>query len=561
MSEQYRSFLLLSGVPYRNYIDFWVGFISIQRSLKTDDNLIILAHTWDKKYRDLISNVYGTEFISFSEFEHNDHVSNSLRFSSEKLDNKKDSPIPNFYYMYNSRKHVIELLESNFTINYNDRIVLTRYDIGYRVVTPEVSTIILDDALPRDYIYMPYYYEIDEGYADQWFIFSLKHLSFFKNLSHYVTRYLSEDSYFDAFSNHWINSIRKNKYKIRFFYVKKIIIDKIVKYIKSIYLKNTNLLRKIEGLTIKLYDNRDLIHGTAEVETLNGAFFSSYPISQSINTHAVLKYAIYQNNLRDDVRFLHYLDFHANKIGRLIAPFPFAVLVYSHSSYSDCWEMTIKQFNENLIYPNYKIYIATEASTNSEKAFKNLGTNVIPIYYDDNLSYTMRLKVVMGKISNWYEVIYFIHEDMPLYNQVDSVYLNSLIKYFIRSNEYYIKLVDTSYVKTKIQHPEFPGLVTNYGLYSLSIQPSLIKPNSFINLINDLDLTIYEFETYMFHNTDSFSAVKGSKRIGKFLYINEFFPHIATALFKGKWTITEWGVNLENLLEVYNIKIERRGKF
>jgi hypothetical protein len=156
-------------------------------------------------------------------------------------------------------------------------------------------------------------------------------------------------------------------------------------------------------------------------------------------------------------------------------------------------------------------------------------------------------------------VVYFVHEDMPLYAKVDSIFLNSLIKYFTLSEEFYIKLVDTSFVKKKIKHPYFPGLVKNNGYYSLSIQPSIIKIEEFIILLSNLSLSIYEFENHMHSDNRTFSAVNGDIRIGKYGIINHYFPHISTALFKGKWTIGEWGENLYELIDKYQIIISDRG--
>lgn len=463
--------------------------------------------------------------------------------------------------MYQSRRYALELLISNFDLSDSDRFLITRCDIGYRKVTPEVSEIVIDDALPRDYIYMPYYHEIDEGYADQWMVFNNQLLDFFIRLDSNILMHLSSNDYYNSFSRKWINSYKKPNYKTKIFYYKKYFINKILLLLEKIEFQSAFFSRKRDGLLIKLRDNRDLIKGTAEIELPYGTSFSKYPIENAINSHALLKYAIYHENIRNNVRFLDYRDFSKSVNGRLIAPEPLAILIYSHSSYSDCWEMTIEQFNKYLAYPNYKIYLATEVSASSNIALENLSTSVVPIFYDDILSYTKRLGKVMHELVALHEVVYFVHEDMPLYASVDSIYLNSLIKYLNASDEFYIKLVDTNYVKQKQKHNLFPDLVANTGLYSLSVQPSLIKPKDFFNLVKVLDLTIYEFETYMFDNTDTFSAVKGSRRIGKFLFINNYFPHIATALFKGKWTTTEWGNTLKSLLITYGIDLDRRGKF
>lgn len=560
MIKRKRTFLILGGKAYRNLIDFWIGFINVQRGLTSEDEIIFVGHTWDENDKNLISTVYGSKFIASDSFDYNQDVKMAMNRIKEIYNQQHDIEIPNLIYMYQSRRYALELLISNFDLYDSDRFLITRYDIGYRKVTPEVSEIVIDDAFPRDYVYLPYYHEIDEGYGDQWMVFNNQFLDFFIRLDSNILVYLSSNDYYNSFSRKWLNSYKKPNYKTKIFYFKKYFINKILPLLEKIEFQSAFFSRKRDGLLIKLRDNRDLIKGTAEIELPHGTSFSKYPIENAINSHALLKYAIYHQNIRNSVRFLDYRDFSKNGNGRLISPEPLAILIYSHSSYSDCWEMTIEQFNKYLVYSNYKIYLAAEASSSSNKALENLNTKVVPIFYDEFLSYTKRLGKVMHELVNLHEVVYFVHEDMPLYASVDSIYLNSLIKYLITSDEFYIKLIDTNYVKQKEKHKKFPDLVANSGLYSLSIQPSLIKPKDFVNLVKGLDLTIYEFEKYMFDNTDSFSAVKGSRRIGKFLYINDYFPHIATALFKGKWTTTEWGVRLTELFEVYKIDADLRGK-
>jgi hypothetical protein len=550
--------LILSGKLYRRPIDFWLGFINIQRALKTNDHIKIFVHTWDKEKFDLISSVYGDVYFSGESFKESDKMINSINKARYKMNLEDGYKLPSFFYTYQSRNYALALLE-NQKISNLDRIVITRFDIGYRLVTPEVSTIIIDDSLPRDYIYMSYYNEIDEGYGDQWFVFGADYLSFFKKLEESIFDTLLNDEYYYDFTNNWPNSKRQNKYSRKLFYFKKIVINKLVELLRAFNIKNKSLLRKKQGLILKLDDLKDVIRGTAEIESFSGTFTSKYQLDNALNSHAILKYLINNNGLRNRVRFLKFNDFEPVELGIVINPSKFSVLIYSHSSYSDCWQMTITQFKENLTQMDYDLYIATEDSEYSRNQLLKYDGKITPIFYDDKHSYTQRIKAVFDELSMSYEISYFVHEDMPLYGKVDTIYFNSLIKYFSLSDEFYIKLVDTNYVNDKIHHKDFPILVRNKGLYSLSIQPSLIKIKEFLLLINNLNLSIYDFEKHMTSYSNYFSAVKGDRLVGKYAIVNNLFPHISTALFKGKWTINEWGEELEELLVKYSIDKNLRG--
>ena len=53
-------------------------------------------------------------------------------------------------------------------------------------------------------------------------------------------------------------------------------------------------------------------------------------------------------------------------------------------------------------------------------------------------------------------------------------------------------------------------------------------------------------------------AGDGKKR-GKFHCDSEYYPFIATALFKGKWTISEYPIELKKLFTKYKIDPLIRG--
>jgi hypothetical protein len=149
---------------------------------------------------------------------------------------------------------------------------------------------------------------------------------------------------------------------------------------------------------------------------------------------------------------------------------------------------------------------------------------------------------------------------MPLVSTVEQVYLNTLLHYMNNSNEFYIKLVDTNYVDEKLEHDSFPNLVKNMGGYSISVQPSLIKLDFMISFLTNFHQDIYGFEQVCIRSNFTFSALKGNKKIGKYLLCNEYFPHVATAISKGKWCTSEWKIEINDLAKKYDIDISLRGE-
>jgi hypothetical protein len=61
-----RTFLVLSGKISHNeesLYDFWIGFINIQKSLNTNDDIVVVAHTWSIQHLKLLKDVYNLKKI------------------------------------------------------------------------------------------------------------------------------------------------------------------------------------------------------------------------------------------------------------------------------------------------------------------------------------------------------------------------------------------------------------------------------------------------------------------------------------------------------------------
>lgn len=56
-------------------------------------------------------------------------------------------------------------------------------------------------------------------------------------------------------------------------------------------------------------------------------------------------------------------------------------------------------------------------------------------------------------------------------------------------------------------------------------------------------------------------SYRSGKRRGLHHFDNDVYPYVATAIGKGKWNLGEYGVELEPLLEQYQIDPTRRGWF
>jgi hypothetical protein len=591
MSKKSQKLLILSGSICRDHSlvltgqinrespgdlrRFWSGLINMQRELNIGEcELDIIAHSWNPQFDDLIQKVYSPKAY-LSEYQND--------FSTEYM--PKIDPIDQFENGFKRSKSLYErctpqsiigqlrsfskateLIKKINIENYSQAIKL-RWDHGLSG-TRNVNTLVFDKAFPEEYIYMAYMHQMDEGYADMWFVAPPDIMLSFSELDRFAIECLSgKNDYFKEFTKTgWPLSLKKKKKFDTFKLVLRFFYDKfpLERFVKFVSIFGNFIKYKVISLFNKLhhYIHNPIVIGEMTIDLKSREGEKIFPTYAALNNHAILKYFILKNNLRDKVRFLQPNDFTKSKLdkGHFINPFEFPLVIYSHSSYSDCWDMVINQAKKFMPKNCTTIILLSEDSENSKNIFAklNLGERIKLKTYQDSQTYTERLRTSFEDLSKKWEILYFIHEDMPLYAPVDGHYLNALLHYFSNSQEFYIKLIDTTSVDKKFDHPVFPDLKWNAGGFSISVQPSLMKAKGMISFLTNFKCSIYDFEKIISKCYFKASAVAGQKLVG-YALINERFPHVVTAISKGKWVISQWPKEIKILTKEYLIDIEKRG--
>ncbi|MEZ9398041.1 hypothetical protein AB4393_17075 [Vibrio splendidus] len=559
-----------------NLHSFWRGFINIQRGLPNVEILNVVGHCWNPEFEYLVKNVYSPVLIASEKqpsyigiygpvIQPVDKFEIGIKRSKSTW--SRISP-QSLIGISESRSKAISLLEG-LDISQSDWVLAARWDQGCSG-SKDVHQIVVDGALPNNYLYMPYYNEIDEGYPDMWFLTNKETAQNFTQYSEFIIDCLSgSNDFFKEFTETgWPLAIAKKK-KSRV--EKKISIGsaKLANLTRSLlidicgYLNEGKIYNKANSILRRVNDYIDKPIITGENSHLpKSKSLVVYPNYQALNIHAMLKYFVMSKGLRENTRFLHVNDFNTPSNGFEINPVKYAYVIYSHSSFSDCWEMVVNQALENISNSCEKIILISDESEETRLSFGHIlgAKNIELVTYNNEEPYTERLRRSFLHIMKRFKYIYFSHEDMPLYDKVDSVYLNSLLHYLDNSNEYYIKLVDTNYIDNKTDHICFPGLVENVGGYSCSVQPSIMKLKEMVSFLSGFDDDIYSFEDKCCRSNLRFSSVKGNRKIGKYLLINNHFPHIATAISKGKWCTDEWANEIYQLSERYKIDLSVRGE-
>lgn len=223
------------------------------------------------------------------------------------------------------------------------------------------------------------------------------------------------------------------------------------------------------------------------------------------------------------------------------------LVVYTHTDVSDLWEMFFGQLKKFM--PESKVYVAVNKKDDRLNDY-------IQIIYDDSKTYTERWKEILPQIKD--EVILFLHEDMVLYNFPMMDYIQKYFSYVLENKVKSIKLIS---IIGQFESWEGDTTLIANSDTKLSIQPTIIKPQTFLEILEKVgNLNIWDFEQMIPAESGNYMAKIGYERRRGIYHNDSFiFPYISTAINKGKWNVSEYEKELGELFTEYNINPFDRG--
>tara|TARA_Y100000310_G_scaffold285477_1_gene308950 strand:+ start:350 stop:1075 length:726 start_codon:yes stop_codon:yes gene_type:complete len=234
-----------------------------------------------------------------------------------------------------------------------------------------------------------------------------------------------------------------------------------------------------------------------------------------------------------------------------------AIIMYSHSSYSDAWDMFIGQTNK--YFPGLKKY-----------AFIDSGPEKLPsewevVQYEEALPYNQRFAYGLEQVTTKYCILH--HEDMPLYAPPNMDKINEYIQLLEEDEElHYIKLIkggEMRQIPYKTLRDVF--VIPHNSQYIFAVQPTIWKTDKLRIVYEKTQVThIREFEPlsqYTCRENDIHGAYcyNYEPRRGMHHFDSSVYPYIATAIVKGQWNLSEYRKELLPLLAHYKIDTEKRG--
>ena len=242
-----------------------------------------------------------------------------------------------------------------------------------------------------------------------------------------------------------------------------------------------------------------------------------------------------------------------------------ALVINTISKNSDVWEMFFNTLNVHFLSPISKYVFVDEHK-------EEIPADCTVITYDKNTLYQEQFTSCIGSVKEEYCI--YISEDYILYNTVDCELISELQEILIEhSNLSFIRFMRGGTVDLMHPYKNCKRIykLYNYLPYFYTNQVALWRTRD-LEKIHACGPNLHIGNTD-YENSFEFRATQTCEELGiegtfyhnnepkrgVYHYDTEIFPHISTALVKGKWNLSEYPEELTPLLKKYSIDFNDRG--
>jgi len=234
-----------------------------------------------------------------------------------------------------------------------------------------------------------------------------------------------------------------------------------------------------------------------------------------------------------------------------------ALIMYSHSSYKDVCAPYFSQTDELFDVPKKYIFI-DDCDIEVPEGWEIIN-------YDPSKSYSQRVSDCLSSVDA--EYVLFTHEDMFLYSKPN---VKKLQKYFdilkIYEEMSFVKLIrGTEDISLPVAEDDSLYWLPENSEYRFAVQPTIWKKSILHQIYLNVRVNhIREFEPYANYYCSSYGIkgafhFDGEEKRGEHHYDSGAYPYVATAIVKGKWNLSQYEKELEQILEKNKINCEDRG--
>jgi hypothetical protein len=479
---------------------FWHGFIELQHKLPTSRKVSqIVVHSWNPELASLAQVVYAPNLecheaqpCFYPEFLHGIDPPDRFEIGFDKLNSTRESmSLQSLLAKARSRAKAVKLMDE--LPEQEGQVLVTLWDLG-QTDTNGSNQLVADVAMPASYLYLSYCSEVDEGYADMWLLAPWPIARRFGDFDAFVLDALTgKNEYLKYFSElGWPRARKKKGYEVALSHP----IGQRVKalawrLIRAIHSQNhkSNLservLRRLTGPMQRFLERPPL---TAENSCVTGvkATPPTFPSFMALNIHALLKYFILSEGLRERTRFLTHEDFEIEMLsGQLINPQPVVLLLWEAGGD----EKALLRLVEDSPLPleavyllgrgSARVWIPTQDGSGTMRA-------LAPRSGSDRDRLSCALADAADQLGEWVPLLIMPTAEVFLHCQ-DWHYLNALLKYVAWSQQSYVGLNGGQSVKAST---EFPGLFMARGAGAFSLDIAAGTPGGIRPFLDACDLTL-----------------------------------------------------------------------
>ena len=479
---------------------FWCGFIELQRKLPTDRKVEqIVVHSWNPELADLARLVYAPHAecheiqpCFYPEFVHRIDPPDRFELGLDRLNSTwKNVSLQSVLGNARSRAKAVQLMDE--LPEQAGQVLVTRWDLG-QTGSAQVNQLVADAAMPKSYLYLSYFSEVDEGYADMWLLAPWEIARRFGDFDAFVLDALAgKNAYLQEFSESgWPRARKKTRYECALLHpvgqCAHALASRLIGAIRVWALGRSlpkRVLRRLTGPIHRLLKRPTL---TAENSCVMGleAAPRTFPSFMALNIHALLKYFILCEGLREQTRFLTHGDFEISMLsGQLIHPQPVVLLLWS----DDYDEHSLTRLLEASLLPIDAVYLLGEGAARVWKPLPD-GSGSMRVLAPGACSDRDRLSCALADVANQGSEpapVLIMPTAAAFLNCQDWYYLNALLKYIVWRQQPYVGLNGGQGVKASM---EFPGITMARGGGAFSLDMAAGIAGGIRQFLGAYDLTL-----------------------------------------------------------------------
>tara|TARA_R110001583_G_scaffold86541_7_gene226029 strand:- start:155 stop:928 length:774 start_codon:yes stop_codon:yes gene_type:complete len=247
-----------------------------------------------------------------------------------------------------------------------------------------------------------------------------------------------------------------------------------------------------------------------------------------------------------------------------------AIVTYTNSNCEDIWPVYFGQIDK---FGN-KIKSYAFSDKNPEKVTVSNNHNFV--IYDNNEPYYSQYNECLKSVSEDYVV--YCQEDFLLTDNIDYGEIERCIKVLSSTDYSFVRLVRTdigawkhykqcrkrNWEKIELDKNIFCAHSTDFDAFSFQMQATIWKKKDIIKLYDHVRsqkwLENRDWDKGV-RDTDTKGAYyyKDSEQEGPYHWAPEIWPHVCTAVGRGKWSLSLHGERLLDILNEYDIDPRTRG--